>query len=60
MRNFLIALALLALAIRGWSADAVVAADGSGTFKTVQEAINAAPLAADSARLFLIEIKPGT
>jgi pectinesterase len=38
--------------------DAVVAADGSGNFKTVQEAVNAAP--ADKTRPFLIHIKPGT
>jgi pectinesterase len=38
--------------------NAVVAADGSGTHKTVQEAINAAP--ARSTQRFFIQIKPGT
>ncbi len=35
-----------------------VAADGSGDFKTVQEAINAAPT--DKTKHFVIHIKPGT
>jgi len=38
--------------------DLVVAADGSGQFKTVQEAIDAAPT--NSTRPFVICIKPGT
>ncbi len=37
--------------------DAIVAADGSGNFKTVQEAVNSTP--ADKQKLYLIHIKPG-
>src|SRR5438067_892728 len=42
----------------GAKPNAVVAADGSGTHKTVQEAINAAP--AKAKERFFIQIKPGT
>ncbi|MBI5382936.1 MAG: pectin esterase [Opitutae bacterium] len=42
------------------AADAVVAQDGSGQFKTVQEAVNAAPQTVDPARRWVILIKPGT
>src|SRR6059058_4817348 len=42
----------------GTKPNAVVAADGSGTHKTVQEAINAAP--AKAKERFFIQIKPGT
>ncbi|MBW3634980.1 MAG: pectin methylesterase, partial [Armatimonadetes bacterium] len=35
-----------------------VAADGTGDFQTVQEAVNAAPT--DKTRRFVIHIKPGT
>jgi pectinesterase len=38
----------------------VVALDGSGDFKTVQEAINAAPQLTDPAKPWTIRIKPGT
>lgn len=41
-------------------ADKVVAADGSGDFKTVQEAINAAPQLAGSDKPWVIGVKPGT
>ena len=41
-------------------ADAVVAADGSGQFKTVQEAVNAAPQLTSRDRPWVIAIKPGT
>lgn len=44
----------------GMAAEAIVAADGSGAFKTVQEAVNAAPTAGSTEKLFLIAIKPGT
>ena len=43
----------------GAGADSVVAADGSGQFKTVQEAVNAAPLSS-SAKPWIIYIKAGT
>jgi pectinesterase len=39
-------------------ADAIVAADGSGQYKTVQEAVNAAP--GKGGARFVIYIKPGT
>jgi pectinesterase len=42
------------------AADAVVAADGSGTHKTVQEAINAAPQLAATGKTWTILVKPGT
>ena len=42
----------------GGKPDAVVAADGSGTHKTVQEAVDAA--LAKSTKRFFIQIKPGT
>ena len=40
--------------------DAIVAADGSGQFKTVQEAVNAAPQLTSHDRPWTILIKPGT
>src|SRR5438128_1104701 len=42
----------------GAKPNAVVAADGSGTFKTVQEAIDAVP--ANGTERFFIQLKPGT
>jgi len=42
------------------AAAAVVAADGSGEFKTVQEAVNAAPQLTSRDRPWTILIKPGT
>jgi pectinesterase len=41
-------------------AGAVVAADGSGDFKTVQEAVNASPQDTGSAKPWIIMVKPGT
>ena len=38
----------------------VVAADGSGAFRTIQEAINAAPQLTNAASAWTIRIKPGT
>ncbi len=40
--------------------DAVVAADGSGQYSTVQEAINAAPQTTNSTNCWTILVKPGT
>ncbi len=40
-------------------ADAIVAADGSGQYKTVQEAINAVPQTTNSSHHWVIRIKPG-
>ncbi len=44
----------------GATPDAVVAADGSGQYKTVQEAINSAPQTTSIDRPWVILIKPGT
>lgn len=57
------ALALAWLVITGGiasAADATVAADGTGQFKSVQEAINAAPQTTSAARRWTILVKPGT
>ena len=40
--------------------DAVVAADGSGQYRTVQEAINAAPQETSATRRWIIAVRPGT
>ena len=42
------------------NAPAIVAQDGSGQFKSIQEAINAAPQLTDAASTWTIRIKPGT
>src|SRR5204863_7937185 len=42
----------------GAKPDAVVAADGSGTHKTVQQAVDAAP--AKGGSRFFIQVKPGS
>ena len=42
------------------AADAIVAADGTGKFKTVQDAVNAAPQLSGGDRPWTILIKPGT
>jgi pectinesterase len=44
----------------GAKADAVVASDGSGQYRTVQEAINAAPQDTSADHRWIIRIKPGT
>jgi pectinesterase len=58
------ALAAAALAsgapLRGADSGCVVAADGSGQFKSVQEAINAAPQATGPASPWTIRVRPGT
>ena len=48
------------LAASAPAADAVVSGDGSGQFKTVQEAIDAAPQLTSHDRPWVIEVKPGT
>lgn len=56
-------LILLASALSLFAADApdaIVAADGSGEFKTVQEAINAAPKDTHADKRWTIFVKPGT
>jgi len=40
--------------------DAVVAADGSGQYRSVQEAINAAPQETSATRRWIIAVRPGT
>lgn len=42
-----------------WKPDATVAADGSGSHRTVQAAIDAAPAASPAARRWYIHVKPG-
>ena len=56
-RNIAFLLFLLASSIWARTVDVTVAADGSGNFKTVQEAINKVP--ANNPRRFVIAIKPG-
>jgi len=43
----------------GWKADFIVAADGSGTHKTVQAALDAVPAAGPGAKRVHILLKPG-
>jgi len=54
------ALLFVAACCRADTPSAVVAADGSGQFRTVQEAVNAAPQAGPGARPWVIRVKPGT
>lgn len=56
MKLTMVLLSLLTLAIPA-AADTVVAADGSGQFKTVQQAVDSAP--SHSRARFVIHIKPG-
>lgn len=51
-------IALSAITAFGQKPDLVVAADGSGNFKTVQEAVNKVP--ENNSKRFVIAIKPGT
>lgn len=45
---------------RGWKPDFIVAADGSGTHRTVQAALDALPpAAAPGARRWYVQVKPG-
>ena len=59
MTSFLLSI-LLSLATAPAAPDAIVAADGSGQYKTVQEAVNAAPQLTSRDRPWVIVIKPGT
>lgn len=54
----LFASCVLSLPLR--AVDATVAADGSGNYATVQEAINAAPQTTSAAQRWVILVKPGT
>ena len=49
-----------ALAGKAWRADLTVAADGSGTHRTVQAAIDAVPARSANASRVVIEVRPGT
>lgn len=61
MTSVLLAILLVAPApATAPAGDAVVAADGSGQYKTVQEAVNAAPQLTSHDRPWVIVIKPGT
>lgn len=58
---WLLALAVLAPASgEATEAATVVAADGTGMFKSIQEAINAAPQLTSAADTWTIRVKPGT
>lgn len=59
-KYFLFVAAMLLTARYSLAADAVVAADGSGNYKTVLEAINAAPQLTSPGKTWVISIKPGT
>ena len=56
--NLLLFVALSAYAAFGQKPDLIVAADGTGNFKTVQEAIDKVP--ENNSKRFVIAIKPGT
>lgn len=50
----------LAASVGARAADAVVAADGSGQYRTIQEAINAVPQTTSAAQPWVIRVAPGT
>ncbi|HEY3756145.1 MAG TPA: pectinesterase family protein [Opitutaceae bacterium] len=50
----------LAVAVAGKAGESVVAADGTGQFKAIQEAINAAPPTASASDPWTIRVRPGT
>jgi pectinesterase len=59
---FCVVLSLAALLISAkpaFAADATVAADGSGQYKSLQDAINAAPQVTGPSRAWVIRVKPG-
>jgi pectinesterase len=60
MTSLVLAILLSTTTAPAATADAVVAADGSGNFKTVQEAVNAAPQLTSRDRPWTILIKAGT
>ena len=55
----LISLGLCAGEARAFQADATVAPNGDGQFKSIQDAINAAPQTTSSTKPWVIRIKPG-
>lgn len=60
MKSLRVSITLALLAVRLAAADATVAQDGSADFKTVQEAINAAPQTTAAEKPWVIRVKPGT
>src|SRR5262245_8395586 len=61
MKKVILALfLLLLLAQLSFAADAVVSADGSGNYRTVQEAINAVPQTTTAEHRWVIFVKAGT
>ncbi len=55
----LISLGVCAVEARAFQTDATVAPNGDGQFKSIQDAINAAPQTTSSTRRWTIRIKPG-
>jgi len=60
MKFFAFTLFVVVSTFRLLAADAVVAADGSAQYKTVQAAVNAAPQLAAPGKIWTILVKPGT
>jgi pectinesterase len=60
MKFHTFAFLVLGLAVRLFAADAVVATDGSGQYKSIQEAIATAPQQTDPGKFWTILVKPGT
>jgi pectinesterase len=60
MKFHTLACLVLGLAARLSAADAVVATDGSGQYKSIQEAIATAPQQIDPGKFWTILVKPGT
>src|SRR6185503_9512117 len=57
--GFLISCGLFVVEARAFQADATVAPNGDGQFKSIQDAINAAPQTTSSTKPWTIRIKPG-
>jgi pectinesterase len=61
MKRLLALLCALPLAVFAQKADVIVAADGSGQYTSLQEAISAAPMRTDATQpRWIIRVKPGT
>ncbi len=61
MKRLLALLFALPLAVFAQKADVIVAADGSGQYTSLQEAISAAPMRTDASQpRWVIRVKPGT
>ena len=57
--GFLISLYVCAGVARAFQTDATVAPNGDGQFKSIQDAINAAPQTTSSKKPWVIRVKPG-